>query len=135
MTTVSRTISYAVVEAEPKLSAQFGRVDFEYNDSDPYAVQLVFHDDDDADRACWTFARDLLADGLTGLGGSHDVACWTKGIWFHIMLSSPDGRAIFKVLAEPVRAFLIDAEDLVPYGAEEELVNAELDALLKEGSR
>jgi hypothetical protein len=133
VTTVSRTTSYTVVEAEPRLSAQRGPVEFGYDARDPYAVRLVFRDGQDS--ATWTFARDLLADGLTGLGGTHDVACWTKGIWFHIMLSSPDGRAIFKVIAGQVRAFLIDAEDLVPYGAETAIVDAELDALLKDGAR
>lgn len=131
MTTVSRTTSYVVVEATPKLAAQHGSIKFIYDDSDPYAVRLVFGGD--GNSRTWRFGRDLLADGLTRLAGFHDVACWTEGVWFHLMLSGPRGRAIFKVIAGQVRAFLIDAEELVPYGSEALDFDSELDALLKGG--
>jgi hypothetical protein len=137
VTTISRTISYAVVSSSLDAKGDdFGSITFGYDDADPLAVTLYFGIDPRRGPLERWFARDLLADGLTAeLAGSHEVACWTRDGWFHIGLSGGDGNAVFKLAADEVRAFLVDAEDLVPYGSEAIDFDAELDALLKDGAR
>jgi hypothetical protein len=41
------------------------QVSMAYDASDPFAVRL--HIDSEHDRQCWTFGRDLLADGLRSM--------------------------------------------------------------------
>jgi hypothetical protein len=106
-----------------------------YDAADPYKVVLDFGaHPQDGEPMTWTFARDLLADGLTRRAGEGDVRCWTCSHGYHIVLSSPDGRATIRFSADAVRAFLVDTEDLVPYGAETVDFDVELSKLLIGGS-
>lgn len=136
MTTVSRSIFYTVLSSSVAApGSDHGAITFSYDDTDPLAVAVHFGVDRKRSSIDWGFARDLLADGLARSVGLQDVFCWTVGDWFHIGLSSPDGKAVFRMPAEQIRAFLAAAERLVPYGTESSTVDAELDALLKDGAR
>lgn len=134
MATVSRTISYTVIACSIG-GTEHRDVEFRYDSTDPLAVTLDFGYRRDGDPVVWWFARDLLADGLTGMSGKRDVVCWVEDGWYHIALTSPDGNAVFQLPADEVRDFLIDAEELVPYGAEvsDSAVDNELAALLLTG--
>lgn len=136
MTAVSRSIFYTVLSSSfDATGSDHGAITFTYHDTDPLAVAVHFGVDRERGSIDWGFARDLLADGLTRSVGLQDVFCWTVREWFHIGLSSPDGKAVFRMPAEQVRLFLAAAERLVPYGTESSIVDAAVDALLKEGSR
>lgn len=124
---VSREISYA------DACGYRGVLTLHYNPERPLIVTVDFGQTCSGRHVAWTLARDLLADGLTRLAGLSDVQCWTADPWYYLALSSDTGSATVRMLAEPVRAFLVDAEDLVPYGAERVDVDAALDQLLKTG--
>lgn len=124
---ISRAVSYKVITASTEITGQEnGQIILSYNPDDPCAVVLDFPHY----NVQWRCARDLIADGLTRLAGVGDVACWTRGIWYHIALSSPDGQVVFKVLVALVVAFLSDTAKVVPYGAEQVDVDAMLAGLL-----
>jgi Streptomyces sporulation and cell division protein, SsgA len=106
-----------------------GSVILRFDDSNPFEVRLDFVGKDGV--VTWTVARDLLAQGLTGLTGLLDFRCWTEDPWFCVTLSSPaDGRATLRLPAGIVRAFLAGTEALVPFGAEAVDFDAELSRLL-----
>lgn len=97
-------------------------VELAYDSDDPYAVETTFHLPGDA-PVTWTFARELLLDGLSGPSGEGDV---------HIAPVAPEGlsdvvirlqvggeRALFRAGAAPLVAFLDRTDRLVPFGEEE----------------
>lgn len=99
--------------------------------TDPLHVKVVF-----SDRNVWTFARDVLRDGLTRRAGIGDYTCWTDDQdRYHISLigdyNGQPRTATLHCPADDIRGLLIDAEDLVPYGAERIDFDAELAALLR----
>ncbi|GAA0738460.1 SsgA family sporulation/cell division regulator [Dactylosporangium roseum] len=105
-----------------------------YRTSEPLEVVANFGRRCDGRRIVWRLARDILRDGLLGPAGVGDFCCWTDAEdRYHLALSSPDGRAILRCPADNIRALLIDAEDLVPYGAEVIDFDAELRHLLMTG--
>src|SRR5687768_16792861 len=81
------------------------RADLNYDVTDPYAVQVCFHTGSGAaggDVVQWTFARQLLSDGVTVPAGEGDVQVWPStgnsgGAVVCLSLSSPSGRALFEV--------------------------------------
>jgi hypothetical protein len=94
-----------------------------YEPADPYAVHLVFHTDGPEGEAIhWSFARDLLAAGLSTPSGVGDVRVWPwttlAGESIALALSSPDGQAVLEAPREPVSRFLDVAYAAVPAGAE-----------------
>lgn len=107
---------------------------------DPYAVHVGF-DTGEAARITWTFARQLLQDGLRQLSGSGDVHVAPSpgpaaAALLCLGLSSPSGQATFEVGRSEVTQFLRATFDLVPVGAEtDELdLDAELTSLLARNS-
>jgi hypothetical protein len=76
----------------------------------------------------WTFAVDLLRDGLHRPAGLGDVQVWPgdgalrwpdAGVLF-VRLSNPDkGVAVVAVAAQPIRRFLAEVEEKVPRGTEQ----------------
>lgn len=94
-----------------------------YRRGDPYAVHIRFDTSEDA-RVVWTFARDLLAEGLRRPSGLGDVRvapgvgpCGTAN-QVHLTLSSPTGTATFELDHDEVTRFLRSTLSLVPAGAE-----------------
>ncbi|CAO5146714.1 Sporulation-specific cell division protein SsgB [Frankia sp. AiPs1] len=110
-----------------------------FDKADPYAVGLRLRTTD-VRTVTWTFARQLLIDGIRRPAGVGAVEVRPD---FHgdsrllaLSLTSASGRADVQLPYAPVAAFLRDAYAAVPPGAEGDQVdwNAEL-ARLRDDSR
>ncbi|MFF2201795.1 SsgA family sporulation/cell division regulator [Streptomyces sp. NPDC058145] len=93
-----------------------------YRSGDPYAVHLTFHTHSEQPVE-WTFARELLVEGVFRPCGHGDVRVWPtkaegRGIVL-IALSSPDGDALLELPATPVSAWLERTLRAVPPGTED----------------
>ena len=106
-----------------------------YAPTDPFAVHVGFRTGGD-DVVEWTFARQLLTDGVTRPVGEGDVQVWPShadGVpVVCLALSSPSGRALFEVPLTGLVEFLAQTYAAVPTGTESEHVDldAELALLL-----
>ncbi|WP_030568456.1 SsgA family sporulation/cell division regulator [Streptomyces aureocirculatus] len=106
-----------------------------YTDSDPYAVQFSFDVTPD-EVVRWTFARELLDQGLITPAGIGDVKITPIGphrnCGFSIELESPGGYARLEGPAASVKAWLAKTFEVVPAGRESESVDIDsfLDELL-----
>ncbi|MFJ8587643.1 SsgA family sporulation/cell division regulator [Streptomyces sp. NPDC093595] len=94
-----------------------------YRTDDPYAVHITFHVGSDH-PVNWTFARELLVEGVFRPCGHGDVRIWPttldgRGVVL-MALSSPDGDALLEVPAVAVSAWLERTLRVVPPGAESE---------------
>ncbi|MFE6470144.1 SsgA family sporulation/cell division regulator [Streptomyces rochei] len=103
-----------------------------YRVTDPYAVEAVF--DPGPRQVTWTFARDLLADGLHGWAGSGDINVWTSSSASgrprtFMRLTSPNGTALLSLPPAPVREFLTETDRMVARGSEHALVSASINDL------
>ncbi|POX40793.1 SsgA family sporulation/cell division regulator [Streptomyces sp. Ru73] len=94
-----------------------------YRTDDPYAVHVAFHIGSDS-PVNWTFARELLVEGVFRPCGHGDVRVWpTKAEGRSLVcmaLSSPDGDALLEAPATAVSAWLERTLRVVPPGTEEE---------------
>lgn len=92
-----------------------------YHSDDPYAVHITFHIDSGT-PVHWTFARDLLVEGVFRPSGNGDVRVWpskTEGRSVVLMaLSSPDGDALLEAPTPQVSAWLERTLRAVPPGSE-----------------
>ncbi|MFB6815526.1 SsgA family sporulation/cell division regulator [Streptomyces sp. NPDC056347] len=99
-----------------------------YRPNDPYAVSFAFRTGAES-PVTWTFARDLLADGLLRLAGEGDVLLWPSGTGHHavlnIALSSPAGRARLAAPLREVTDWLTRTYQLVPAGRETDDLDVE----------
>lgn len=117
-------------------SSHRGTVVLRYDNAAPLAVVIDFGMRDTGEEDEWTVARDVLADGFTSFAGKGDVRCWNDDFWFYLWLSGVDQRTglqrsgIMRLDVDEVRLFLIDTEDLVPHGAESDVIDVELSKLL-----
>ncbi|MFF9671667.1 SsgA family sporulation/cell division regulator [Streptomyces eurythermus] len=100
--------------------------EFLYQAGDPYAVQLSLGPSTGSARV-WTFARDLLAEGVERPAGAGDVRvvprCRHHPYSLRIVLSNRDGTALIELPAEKVAGFLRQAFSLVPPGTESRHLN------------
>ncbi|WP_414936267.1 SsgA family sporulation/cell division regulator [Amycolatopsis sp. cmx-11-51] len=101
--------------------------------AEPYAVTVSFR----TERGRWvewTFARELLAAGLTDPAGLGDVRVRPDLSEDEAMLTleieSPDGYASFELEREDVESFLGSTFELVQLGSESEYFDVE--ALIEE---
>jgi hypothetical protein len=109
-----------------------------YEPADPYAVHVVFHagSADTGGEVSWSFARQLLAEGMCEPTGIGDVRVWPwpgpGGPAVALALTSPDGHALFQVPRSALARFLDRTYSEVPAGAESHHldVDAALAALL-----
>jgi hypothetical protein len=94
-----------------------------YRTDDPYAVHITFHIGSDH-PVSWTFARELLVEGVFRLCGHGDVRVWpTKVAGRSVVLmalSSPAGDALLEAPAAQVSAWLERTVRAVPPGSETE---------------
>ncbi|NLU66556.1 SsgA family sporulation/cell division regulator [Streptomyces sp. HNM0574] len=94
-----------------------------YRPEDPYAVHIAFHVGSEA-PVHWTFARELLVEGVFRPCGQGDVRVWpTKSGSRSIIcvaLSSPDGDALLEAPAGAVSAWLERTLRIVAPGTEHE---------------
>ncbi|MFE0421685.1 SsgA family sporulation/cell division regulator [Streptomyces sp. NPDC058953] len=92
-----------------------------YRTDDPYAVHIAFHIGSDS-PVKWTFARELLVEGVFRPCGHGDVRIWpTKMDGRNVVLmalSSPDGDALLEAPSAVVSAWLERTLRVVPPGAE-----------------
>ncbi|MCX5263798.1 SsgA family sporulation/cell division regulator [Streptomyces sp. NBC_00199] len=92
-----------------------------YRSDDPFAVHVTFHINS-AHPVGWTFARELLVEGVFRPCGYGDVRVWpTKSQGRSVVLmalSSPDGDALLEAPAAQVSAWLERTLRAVPPGAE-----------------
>ncbi|MFI6941714.1 SsgA family sporulation/cell division regulator [Streptomyces sp. NPDC050418] len=92
-----------------------------YRTDDPYAVHITFHVNTDQ-PVNWTFARELLVEGVFRPCGHGDVRIWptkVEGRSVVLMaLSSPDGDALLEAPAAAVSSWLERTLRVVPPGAE-----------------
>ncbi|MYR42062.1 SsgA family sporulation/cell division regulator [Streptomyces sp. SID5910] len=92
-----------------------------YLADDPYAVHVTFHIDSGR-PVYWTFARELLVEGVFRPCGHGDVRVWPSkadGRSVVLMaLSSPDGDALLEAPTAQVSAWLERTLRAVPPGTE-----------------
>ncbi|MGW7101082.1 SsgA family sporulation/cell division regulator [Streptomyces sp. NPDC054838] len=104
-----------------------------YLTDDPYAVHITFHTGSSA-PVNWTFARELLVEGVFRPCGHGDVRIWPTKVdnrsVLAMALSSPDGDALLEAPAACVSAWLERTLHVVPPGTEAERLG--LDAALAE---
>jgi hypothetical protein len=103
-----------------------------YDAHDPFAVCISF-DSGGSDCIEWTFARDLLDQGLWQSAGDGDVRIWPRGGAVFLSLCSPSGKAVLETPRPAVADFVARARMLVPTGHESDFIDLdrELEILLR----
>ncbi|MFH8567591.1 SsgA family sporulation/cell division regulator [Streptomyces sp. Pv4-95] len=112
-------------------------VELDFDSADPYAVRLTFDLPGDV-PVTWAFSRELLLDGLSRPSGEGDVriepssAEHLSDIFISLQVGAE--KALFRVSAPPLVAFLDRTDRLVPLGKEEvfDTLEAVLDRILTE---
>ncbi len=128
-TTVRSTVPFLSGDAQCELLE--GELVFE--PSDPYAVSMRL--EARSGTVVWTFARELLAEGIYAPVGDGDVQVWpclsNQGDAVVIIeLSSPDGTAMLQAPSRSVHDFVARSQAAVPAGAES--AHLEMDALISQ---
>ncbi|MER7204888.1 sporulation protein SsgA [Streptomyces sp. CB01635] len=94
-----------------------------YRTDDPYAVHIAFHIGSE-NPVDWTFARELLVEGVFRPCGHGDVRVWPTKVDRRsvvlMALSSPDGDALLEAPAAAVSSWLERTLRVVPPGSESE---------------
>ncbi|MEV5479885.1 MULTISPECIES: SsgA family sporulation/cell division regulator [Streptomyces] len=94
-----------------------------YRTNDPYAVHVTFHIGSDSPIQ-WTFARELLVEGVFRPCGDGDVRAWPIRVdgrsLVCLALASPDGEALLQAPAAAVSAWLERTLRVVPPGSEQQ---------------
>lgn len=115
------------------------RAGLDYDVTDPYAVTVSFHTGGagggaPTDVVQWTFARQLLSDGVTVPAGEGDVQVWPSSAGgtsvVCLSLCSPSGRALFEVPLTDLVEFLGRTYQAVPTGAESDHVDVDAELAL-----
>ncbi len=107
-----------------------------YRSNDPYAVEAVFTQEDMV--VSWTFARDLLTDGMQEQAGDGDVRVWpsaSDAARIFIELSPPAGTALVSLPRSYVQDFLSQTTNIVPIGAEHTYISPVLHTLERQLSQ
>ncbi len=96
---------------------------FVYRTDDPHAAHITFHVGSDR-PVKWTFARELLVEGVFRPCGHGDVRIWPTKVDGRsvvlMALSSPDGDALLEAPATVLSAWLERTLRAVPPGTESE---------------
>ncbi|MEH0423740.1 SsgA family sporulation/cell division regulator [Streptomyces sp. B21-083] len=94
-----------------------------YRTNDPFAVHIAFHISSE-NPVNWTFARELLVEGVFRPCGHGDVRVWPTKVDGRsvvlMALSSPDGDALLEAPTAQVSAWLERTLRAVPPGSEVE---------------
>ncbi|WP_369228676.1 SsgA family sporulation/cell division regulator (plasmid) [Streptomyces sp. R39] len=93
-----------------------------YGRADPLAVHIDFPSlvSPDGEDMTWSFARELLAQGLYEPAGIGDVYIWPCGPAYTITeFRNHEGRAVAKFDTPVLRRFLLRSYALVERGGEE----------------
>ena len=126
---VVASLEFALVLADAervKVAAQLS-----FDARDPFAVSVSF-DAGGTYPVEWTFARDLLDEGLWRAVGEGDVKVWPHHGAVFLSLCSPSGEALLETRRRAVSDFMTRIERLMPMGHEADRVNFdhELECLL-----
>ena len=107
--------------------------EFRYEANDPYAVHVGFRTGSD-EVVEWTFARQLLVEGVTHPVGEGDVQVWPSADdgsgAVCLSLSSPSGSALFEMPLSGLAQFLTRTYAAVPTGSESAHVNLDAELAL-----
>lgn len=112
------------------------RAGMSYDAADPYAVKVAFRTGNgvSSDVVEWTFARQLLTDGVSAYVGQGDVRVWpTRSAaepTVSLSLSSPSGKALFEVPVPELVEFLSMTYAAVPTGSESDYVDLDAELAL-----
>jgi hypothetical protein len=95
--------------------------EFSFDPTDPYAVTMKL--EARSGSVTWTFARELLAEGLYAPSGDGDVQVWpclshTGEAVVIVELCSPDGTALLQTASRGVAQFVSSIFESVPAGRE-----------------
>lgn len=117
--TVAATLAVRVSNTEG--AAVHVAAELSYVPEDPYAVTLTFHDA--SGPIPWTFARDLLVEGIYEPVGLGDVAVWpclssAGEAVVMIELGSLDGGVVVEAPARVMNSFISETLLSVPRGSE-----------------
>lgn len=100
-----------------------------YRVDDPYAVRVAFRTRPAAEAVEWTFARQLLTDGVTAPAGAGDVRTWPSRAHEEpvvcLSLASPSGTALFEFPVTGLVEFLTRTYAQVPTGSESRHVDVD----------
>ncbi|NBM20771.1 SsgA family sporulation/cell division regulator [Streptomyces sp. GC420] len=106
-----------------------------YHTADPYAVHITFHVGSE-NPVRWTFARELLVEGVFRPCGDGDVRVWpTKSGGRSVVLmglNSPEGDALLEASSSAVSAWLERILRVVPPGTEQERLGPVIDKGLRQ---
>ncbi|MFI7240451.1 SsgA family sporulation/cell division regulator [Streptomyces qinglanensis] len=120
-TVVEREVEMRLVLA-PELSVAVP-ARLSYRTDDPYAVHMTFHIHSDT-PVRWTFARELLVEGVAQPCGDGDVRVWPTSVADRdvlcLALSSPNGDALLEAPSQVVADWLERVLRAVPPGSESE---------------
>jgi hypothetical protein len=102
-----------------------------YDSTDPYAVTVTFHTG--SAPVAWTFARELLDNGLTEPVGDGDVHVWPcldeDGVAIlSVELCSPEGDALVEIRTSDAVAFVERMHAVV--APDDETAHLDVDALI-----
>ena len=104
-----------------------------YDTADPYAVCAEFHAGL-GETVVWTFARELMAQGLGSPAGEGDVRIWPSESHVNdgvlIALLSTAGAALVKAATSEVVEFLSHSDALCPFGEESTLIDLDAEVQL-----
>ncbi|MFI8853783.1 SsgA family sporulation/cell division regulator [Streptomyces sp. 891-h] len=130
-TAIEREVEMRLVLAPERSVAVPARLS--YRTDDPYAVHMTFHIYSET-PVHWTFARELLVEGVSQPCGDGDVRVWPTCVAGRnvvcLALSSPNGDALLEAPSHVVAAWLERTLGLVPEGSELEALS--LDEQLSE---
>ena len=124
---------HLVVPGTPALPVRAG---LSYDASDPYAITVAFHTGTGtgSDTVEWTFARQLISDGVTAPVGAGDVKVWPASRdGDHVVclsLSSPSGKALFEVPVQELSEFIAMTYAAVATDTESEHVDVDAELAL-----
>lgn len=127
--TAPLTLSVSAATGAAALEAEL-----RYDLSDPVAVSLAIGTEC-GDPVIWTFARDLLAEGVSRQSGLGDITIEPveqAGTRTLRLTLATDCVAVMTTPMDPVVEFLVDSFTLVPSGAELDHIDldSEIEALL-----
>jgi hypothetical protein len=127
-TVIEQALEARLVAAAPLMATISAAL--QYDRTDPFAVRMTFPAPATLDgvEVCWTFARELLMDGLEGPTGEGDVQVRPYGtdrtvLEFH----APEGTALVHVRNHDLRRFLRRTITLVAPGEEERHIDLDHD--------
>jgi len=115
--TVVTSVPFASGEAQ----SEYLEGELVFSASDPYAVSMNL--EARSGTVTWTFARDLLSQGLYSPSGDGDVHVWpclsgSGDAVVIIELCSPDGTALLQAPSRTVHDFVVRTLEAVPAGQE-----------------